>query len=1256
MKSVLLFIYGCLFSALSMVSIATAQTVTLDDTCTVNILNRTIQVDAGGGWVMPNVPDNMGKVRARVTCIRDGETVSGQTDFFRVSRDGNIDTGPFLFGEPDPPPRSLAVTPTGISTLNDPAATFSLQVVATYPNNTTRDVTAGSTGTNYTSSNPDIAEVSADGLVTAGASGRALITIRQDGVVAIKQVSVITSGDADGDGLPDDYERDNGLDPNDPVDALEDQDGDGLNALAEFNAGTGVHNADSDSDGISDGEEVVTGDDGFITNPLLADTDGDGLPDNAEVLAGSDPNDPGSADFSKLLVSITIDPFNPVLVYNTVLGEGSRQLTVTGTLSTGEDVDLTSIARGTSYSSSDTAVFSFSGEDGRIFAGQSGAGVLTVSNGQISATTNITVETFSPQGLGFIPIPGIPGKVDISGDLVFIAAWDAGLQIVDTAPLKSIDVGDRADPVIIGRIETIGVTRDVKVSDGIAVTAGSNGVQFIDISNPSAPIAVGQYDSEAIFAALAIHDDTAFVLDGSTGLVILDFSNPSSPTDLGRMTTADFWGHWDRDISVSEDGSIAAVVFGSTSGGGAGMEIIDVSDRANPVSISTIDIGAGCGVAIRNGYAYVAKCASGFTAVDISDPYNPVIKSNIPRNLAGTVSYISVTDKLAFNADSLFPNKAIPIIGIEEPESASQRAVLFFEESDAGVATSRYKGAGIGTDDNFVYLTTNYPSRLYVGQYAAIEDTRDIPPVVKISNPQTNTQVIEDATLSIQVTASDDVAVAGVDLYINDQIEATDTSPPYKFVYDVPVGSSTLKVSAEAIDYAGNISQLVSTFVNVLSDPRTTVAGTVADFSGALISGAVVDCAGFVAISDMNGRFSIGDVPTSSGSVACSANYQSTEVVKKTGLSGIVSTVPGGTTNIGPIHLGAFTYFGYNLDYKASLKLTGWTAGTGYEVFDLATNEKITAGVLGKFDTMNISLENIKYIRVNASAPMQATMGNGSDSIGYPSIDGKSMVGREFIFQIPGLLKYLPFTVIANEPADIIIEDRDGNVLVSQSLSQAGDHYTNYYKNGNRWATPVLFPLMPYRLVSTGNVTLMTVGGSGKSTIPASNGSDIGTTFRFLTIPQTIGPESGVFVYGYEDSLVEFSPGGNYSSFSVSAGEWRYNSLEFGGQTHRDVNSTGRIAVWSSSDGQSEWGDFGLAQTIGDQGHEIVVRSGFNGIAIFTLHHGTEIEVNGVVTTLNSGEFMTEKGSPIYRIVANKPVVVQTVGEHFGETDLKLAP
>lgn len=102
----------------------------------------------------------------------------------------------------------------------------------------------------------------------------------------------IVSIDADLDGQSDQWELDNGLDPNDPSDAALDNDTDGLSNLGEFLAQTDPNNDDSDADGLLDGTEVNAA----LTDPNNPDTDGDALPDAWEFNNGLDANDPGDVD------------------------------------------------------------------------------------------------------------------------------------------------------------------------------------------------------------------------------------------------------------------------------------------------------------------------------------------------------------------------------------------------------------------------------------------------------------------------------------------------------------------------------------------------------------------------------------------------------------------------------------------------------------------------------------------------------------------------------------------------------------------------------------------------------------------------------------------------------------------------------------------------------------------------------------------------------------------------------------------------
>jgi len=204
-----------------------------------------------------------------------------------------------------------------------------------------------------------------------------------------------------------------GLNPNNLIDAQEDVDRDGLTNLQEYQRGTNMRVADSDGDGLSDGQEVA-----LATNPLLADPDGDGIRDGLEVQTGSNPLDPLSLNLAQALTALEVTPATFVITVNTLIGEASRQLTVTGHLKDGTTIDLTSTARRTNYTSNNLATCTFGAPDGRVFGGTDGACTITVTNSGFSAQSIGTVRTFAPVALSALPIPGYANNVDVSGTLL----------------------------------------------------------------------------------------------------------------------------------------------------------------------------------------------------------------------------------------------------------------------------------------------------------------------------------------------------------------------------------------------------------------------------------------------------------------------------------------------------------------------------------------------------------------------------------------------------------------------------------------------------------------------------------------------------------------------------------------------------------------------------------------------------------------------------------------------------------------------
>jgi len=112
--------------------------------------------------------------------------------------------------------------------------------------------------------------------------------------------------DTDGDGLTDGEEDEDGdgavgateTDPN-----AADTDGDGLGDAEEAPVGTDALDPDTDDDGLLDGEEGEV----YGTDPAVADTDGGGVSDGDEVDAGTDPIDP-SDDFPEEDEEVVVAP------------------------------------------------------------------------------------------------------------------------------------------------------------------------------------------------------------------------------------------------------------------------------------------------------------------------------------------------------------------------------------------------------------------------------------------------------------------------------------------------------------------------------------------------------------------------------------------------------------------------------------------------------------------------------------------------------------------------------------------------------------------------------------------------------------------------------------------------------------------------------------------------------------------------------------------------------------------------------------
>ena len=140
--------------------------------------------------------------------------------------------------------------------------------------------------------------------------------------------------------------------------------------------------------------------------------------------------------------------------------------------------------------------------------------------------------------VGFVDLPiSLAADIFVSGDLAFVASWDAGVRIVD--------VSNPAEPTEVGAIEAPDLLAfDIFASDGLIFVAGSlseaddasakvggsllmgekGGLLVVDVSDPAAPVEVGSIDGVSLATfppRVFVSNGLVFFAAGKSGLLII---------------------------------------------------------------------------------------------------------------------------------------------------------------------------------------------------------------------------------------------------------------------------------------------------------------------------------------------------------------------------------------------------------------------------------------------------------------------------------------------------------------------------------------------------------------------------------------------------------------------------------------------------------------------------------------------------------------------------------------------------------------
>jgi hypothetical protein len=184
-----------------------------------------------------------------------------------------------------------------------------------------------------------------------------------------------------------------------------------------------------------------------------------------------------------------------------------------------------------------------------------------------------------------------------------------------------------------------GTSKSVRALPG-GVVIWQNGAWLLahDLADPAAPVEVGRYLLPAQPSDMQVTGTTVFVaLRKGQGLLILDYADPASPAIVGALPGNDL-------LSVAVAGDRAYCGRGS-----AGVQVIDLSDLANPVAITTFDTpGSANGTDVGDDLTtvYVAMGNDGLGIYDVTDPLAPISLATVATS--GFCTYVQERDGIAY--------------------------------------------------------------------------------------------------------------------------------------------------------------------------------------------------------------------------------------------------------------------------------------------------------------------------------------------------------------------------------------------------------------------------------------------------------------------------------------------------------------------------------------------------------------------------------------------------------------------------------
>ena len=191
----------------------------------------------------------------------------------------------------------------------------------------------------------------------------------------------------------------------------------------------------------------------------------------------------------------------------------------------------------------------------------------------------------------------------------------------ETNGLQIINISDPTKPIKVGSLPPLegpGRTKSLQVvGDYVFMADRNDGLHVIDVQDATNPKRVAVFKTDSPGRGVKVAGNLAFVIADAGQLYVIDVSEPSTPVQLSKYTLDS------RDVLAWRSVDVIdGYAYLTTT---AGLITVDVRQPKNPVQVSRLGaVRDALDLKLVGGKAFVLGYPPGLQVVDIQDPFNPV--------------------------------------------------------------------------------------------------------------------------------------------------------------------------------------------------------------------------------------------------------------------------------------------------------------------------------------------------------------------------------------------------------------------------------------------------------------------------------------------------------------------------------------------------------------------------------------------------------------------------------------------------------